>query len=301
MPAPPTLPPIVDKPLSVLLLADANAEHAATVVPQWLAYLDAFKRPWELLLVVDGPESATSSLTISHARFRIHHLGTPQGEGVALRVGLDLAQLPLLFYALCHPDYPPSCLETFLDRKVPDMDNKPRKEMDLVHLMSGFRAGVRVPGVLRMLGGLWRWFWIIVFAYSPMPLLGWLGLQRQLGWLAARLVFGLRQRDLACPCRLLRREILPRIRIQSQGSFAHVELLAKANFLGFLMGEELPLDVRPGPYRGDAGQIWRDARKVVNNPDFGPVELPPSQPSPVGQGASEHVMTGGTLIQNQPR
>ena len=114
----------------------------------------------------------------------------------------------------------------------------------------------------------------MLLSYSPRPLPGWLGARRRLGGLLARVLFGVRHHDPACPFRLLRRDILARIPLQSKGPFAHVELLAKANFLGHLMGEEIPIDVRPPAYRGDAGSYLADGRRVFNNPDFGPAVLP---------------------------
>jgi hypothetical protein len=40
----------------------------------------------------------------------------------------------------------------------------------------------------------------------------------------------------------------------------------------------MPLDVKPGPYRGDFGQMWKEARRVFNHPDFGPAVLPAAPP-----------------------
>ena len=85
----------------------------------------------------------------------------------------------------------------------------------------------------------------VVFSAAPDPLPGWLGTNGHAARLLARVLFGVRTRDVLCPYRLLRREIFARIPIQSRGPFAHVELLAKANFLGHMMGEELPIDVVP--------------------------------------------------------
>jgi hypothetical protein len=55
---------------------------------------------------------------------------------------------------------------------------------------------------------------------------------------------------------------------------AHVELVAKANFLGCMMGEEVPLAIEPGPYHCDAGAIYCEAKRVFDHPDFGPAVLP---------------------------
>jgi hypothetical protein len=93
---------------------------------------------------------------------------------------------------------------------------------------------------------------------------------------------GVRYYDVACPFRLVRREIFTRIPLQSTGPFVHVELLAKANFLGHVMGEtEVPLpaghhppvgEPRPG---GSWQQTWAEFRRVLTTPDFGPAAPPP--------------------------
>jgi hypothetical protein len=67
----------------------------------------------------------------------------------------------------------------------------------------------------------------------------------------------------------MRLQIFERIPIQSDGAFAHVEIVAKANFLGLMLGgEELPLDVIPAPYRGDGRSIWKEAVRVFKKPAF---------------------------------
>lgn len=210
----------------------------------------------------------------------------PRGEGAALRTGLAAARHPLIFYTMCDPAYRPDDLAKLLDRPFvvedpfPHDDAPPAtgKEIDHVHLMSGFRAGVPMPGYLRAVGWVWRILCRIVFSYGPTPLPGWLGWRRTFGAQLARTFFGVRYHDPTCPFRLLRRDILGRIPLQSDGPFAHVELLAKANFLGCVMGEEQSLDVKPPAYRGDAGAIWTDARRVFNHPDFGPPALPAETP-----------------------
>jgi len=77
-------------------------------------------------------------------------------------------------------------------------------------------------------------------------------------------IFGLWLHDPGCPVRLYRREIFERIPIQSDGSFAQIEILAKANFESKLLAEvtiDGPLEVRPRDRKG----LWR----VLNHPDFG--------------------------------
>jgi hypothetical protein len=284
MPAIPELPLVATSPLSVVLLV-GDATDAGAVVRSWLDFLARRPQEHELLLVDAGgglPAGEQPGL-------RLVEYAGPRGEGAALRAALAQARHPLVFYTLCHPDYRPEHLEKLLDRPFTPEDSEegppePGKEIDHVHLMSGYRAGVKVPWPLRALGLAWRIFCRVAFSYAPPPLPGWLGWRRHLGWLLVRIFFGLRYRDVACPFRLFRRDILPRMPIQSDGPFAHVEMLAKANFLGCLMGEEMPLDVKPGPYRGDFRQMWREAKRVFNDPDFGPAVLP-AAPSPGEQAA----------------
>jgi glycosyltransferase involved in cell wall biosynthesis len=278
MPALPTLPPIANQPLSVVLLARDAAAHVEAQLTAWGDFLRGRGPGHELLLVDDGSSDGTADKAEALASrlplLRVLRHDRPRGEGAALKTGLEAAGKPLVFYTLCRPEYRPADLARLLDQPS-SQEAQPRgKEMDHVHIMSAYRAGRKTPWPLRLLGRLWWLFCLAALAYGPDPLPGWLGWRRHLGWLAARLLFGLRYHDVACPFRLLRRDILARIPIQSHGSFAHVELIAKANFLECLLGEEIPIDVVPPPYRGDLRQWLRDAALVFHRPDFGPAVLP---------------------------
>jgi glycosyltransferase involved in cell wall biosynthesis len=283
MPEIPSLPPIADQPLSVVLLARNVADHVVASLIVWLGFLDDF-RPgaYELILVDDGSSDGTADKAQAQAdafpALRVIRLDQPRGEGAALRTGLQAATKPLVFYTLCEPAYRPEILSQLFARKMTTDDGVEENEIDHVHVMTGFRAGLKVTPPLRAIGWLARTACWVLFAYTPRPLPGRLGVRRQLGWVLSRLLFGLRHHDVACPVRLIRRETLPRIPIQSDGPFAHVELLAKANFLGALMGEEVPLDVVPPAYRGDSGVFFHDGKKVFNKPDFGPAVLPTEAP-----------------------
>ncbi len=102
-----------------------------------------------------------------------------------------------------------------------------------------------MPTVWRLLGAAWRWFWRIALGVTLQPLPGWLGWREHLYRLFCRVVFALRLQDMNCAFRLFRRDIFARIPIQSRGDFVHTEILAKANFLGCYMNDEVPLTYRP--------------------------------------------------------
>lgn len=94
---------------------------------------------------------------------------------------------------------------------------------------------------------------------------------RQRASLVPYLIFGLWFHDVTCPVRLYRRAIFPRIPLQSSSSFAEVEILAKANFLGCIF-DEVEIAWKPGPLTvdsGSTGDVWR----VFNQPNFGPVHV----------------------------
>src|SRR5262249_46653834 len=146
--------------------------------------------------------------------------GERRGDGAALRTALGTARYPLLFYTACDPRYRPADLRRLL------------KEIDRVHLVSGYRAGRPVPRFWRWVGAVRRGRGRVVLAHAAPPLPGWLGWKRHFGRLLVRMFFGVRNQDVTCPFRLVRRSIFGRIPLQSDGGFVHVEILAKANFLG---------------------------------------------------------------------
>jgi hypothetical protein len=286
MPVPEPLPPIASQPLSVVLLAGGDAGGVEGLLEAWTRHLDARGQEYELILADDlgAAAEAAAPLTGRMPRLRVARGDGSHGEGAALRAALAEAKHPLLFYILCQPEYRPEFLGLLLDR--PATSPGEGKEIDHAHVMTGCRAAVRVPLGLRVLGWLWRaWSWL-VFSYAPPRLPGWLGWRGRAGWLFARVLFGIRYHDVSCPVRLIRRDVFARIPIQSDGSFVHVEVLAKANFLGCLMAEEVPLPLAPRPYRRDLALLWRDCKRMLRQPDFGPAVLgaPSTDPAPLAGG-----------------
>jgi glycosyltransferase involved in cell wall biosynthesis len=276
MPEVPPLSPIADAPLSVVLLARDDGPRLDAVVSAWNLRLNGLKRDFEILLIDDGSGDGSADIGKGLAermpRLRFLRHEQPRGEGVALRTAVAEARHPLLLYSICDPRYRPDDVHKLL------------AEIDRVHMVTGYRAAWPVPGFWKRLGSAWRLFSSLVFSHKPTPLPGWLGWRRHLGRLLVRIFFGVRHQDVACPYRLLRREILARMPIQSRSSFVHVELLAKANFLGRYASEEVPLgDLRnptpPVDRPGNGvGRIWSDALHLFNHPDFGPVDADSSKP-----------------------
>ncbi len=259
------LPPVATEPLSVLLLARDDAPYLAEVLGAWLSPLAELGRPYEIILVDDASGDGTGGLAEFLAgrqpRIRVLRHTARQGPGAAFRTGLAAAQYPLLLSAPCDRQYEPASLKAFLEA------------IDKVHLVSGCRVLAPVPWWLRGVGLAYRGLVRLLLGESRPPLPGWLGWSGQARRLGARLFFGVRLRDVECPFRLYRRSIFERIPIQSNGGFAQVEILAKANFLGCIMcEEEVPHRPRPRWAAEPFRRLVHEARRVLSNPDFGPAE-----------------------------
>jgi hypothetical protein len=274
----PQLPKISHAPLSVILLQQSAFADMRSVVEAWSAWLGEHHPEYELLLVLDESEAPNATGALAAAgrdvesiaalpKVRVvHHLG-PAGMGQALQSALWLVRHPLIVCATCDRRLQPADLKRFLDM------------IDLVHLVAGYRVHGRPPLWLRGLHALKRLAAMVFIGYKPEPLDGWLGWT---GWgrrWVTRHIFGVKVRDPECPLRMLRKEILRRIPLQSAGSFVHVELLAKANQLGCWMAEA-PVAWTPPEPRESPDPAWgAEARALFRHPDFGPAVLPDEPPA----------------------
>jgi glycosyltransferase involved in cell wall biosynthesis len=270
-------PAIASAPLSVVLTAHNEGMHLADVVKAWIAFLESLKRDYEILLVDDGSSDDTAkeadALAGQNPKLRVFHHPQKRGLGAALRTGIEAAQYPLLGYTTCNKNFMPADLQRFLE------------SIDNVDLVVGYRVGTPIPGWLVWLDRLYRLMVRVLIGMSPeardcWP--GWSGFRRRF---LGRWIFGVRVRDPECAFCLCRQQIFSRIPIQSNSSFALMEILAKANFLGCWMAE---VPVTFVPWKEAAADpenpriIRREMRELFRRPDFGPVVLPaPANPSTV--------------------
>jgi glycosyltransferase involved in cell wall biosynthesis len=249
------------------------------VLTSWAAELGRRERDYEILVVDDASSDRTAALVEQMVgrspQVRLLRHEKHCGPGAALRTGLAAARFPLLLTSTGDRQFHPEDVQRLLG------------EIDRVHLAAGYRVSQSVPLPLRVLGFLYRLFLRVALAHAVEPLPGWLGWRAWVAHVRARLLFGLRVRDVYCPFRLYRREVVDRITIQSDGPFVHVELLAKANFLGSVMTEtpvrhQPPAALPPSTQearRQDRADFWR----VLGHPEFLSVSAsPPNVPGPSG-------------------
>jgi len=242
-------PAIATAPLSlVLLVYPQKPESLEIALAAWISYADSLGRDYEVLLSeVDRtqPSSTLSELpTANNPHITVLPNPSQCGVGAALKTGLAKARYPLCLYADCNAGYEPTDIRLFLEA------------IDQVDLVAGFRESKSAR----------RW-----------------SFQRFLRSWLVRIFFGVRLKDVDCSFKLFRREILGRIPIQSNGAFAHAEIVAKANFLGCLMCE-VPVSFArtegAAAKAQNSSRYWAEASQVFRFPDFGPAILP-SQPAPV--------------------
>jgi glycosyltransferase involved in cell wall biosynthesis len=269
-------PKIAHEPVSVLLPAYNQAAGLEPIANAWLRELDRLDRPYEFISIddasIDGTAAVLERISAAKGTVSVLRHETRQGFGAALRTGLAAARHPLVFYTACDYPYPPSDLRKLLG------------VIDSADIAVGVRTDP-VPNWLRHVGRLYRLFVRIVLGIHREPSVGWRGWAewRRAVWL--RLLFGLRLADVSSAFKLFRRTIFDQLPIQSDGQFVHGEIIAKATFLGCLIGE-VPIGRLGGNFKGVAEtdpqgvSYTAEARRVFRNPTFTPL---PARPAPTAE------------------
>jgi dolichol-phosphate mannosyltransferase len=258
----PERPPIAGEPLSVILVVADDIGQLEKGLNSWTAFLDSLKRDYEILLITSSDSDNVAELAGRHARVRVLAPDGGSSFGAALRTGLAAAQHPLIFYSTADKRYRAADLQLLLN------------EIDRVDLVAGYRASRPVPGWLRVLGWGSRLWSRLLFGLPLERLPGWLGWRNHAFQWLVRLLTGVRIHDLHSEFKLFRREVFTRIPIQSDGPMVHTEVLAKANFMGCMMGE-VPITYRPGQPGppGPLGQLITEGKCLLRKPVFRRLEV----------------------------
>lgn len=264
--------PDENEPVTVAIPVRDAAGVIGAAVGVWLDALTKLGREFELILLDDGSTDGTADRADALARRRAHvrvlRHDTPRGFGASLRTALADARHPLFFYTALDYPYTPADLGKLLDR-IGDVDPVFGRPLDLV---SGCRTGRPVPPAWRAVGVAYRLFCRVALGLRPEPLAGWLGFRQHLRSWVGWVLLGAPLVDVDGAFKLFRRSALDRFPIQSDGGFAHAELIAKATFTSCLM-DELPLTPNPAAIPHVS---WDEFGKVFRNARF----YPPPQPTP---------------------
>jgi glycosyltransferase involved in cell wall biosynthesis len=205
----PVLPvPVTRVPaLSYFFPAHNEEANLEPLVAEALATLPALAVAFEIIAVDDGSRDATGAIADRLAAknagvVRVVHHPTNLGYGAAIRSGFQAARYPLI----CFTDGDRQFRVADLARLLARLD-----EPDLPDVVAGYRIQRADPLVRTAYARIYR--------------------------LANRVWFGLRVRDIDCACKVLRREALEGVRVESGGAFFTAELLIKLGALGRRIAE----------------------------------------------------------------
>ncbi len=274
--------------LTAILPVFDSEKTLAKIISGWLPVLDSLGRPYELLIVddasVDGTKAQAEHIAERNSRVRVLSHPERKGFGACLRTGLEAATQPLIFYTSADHGWHPSDLT----RMMKSLDFRDEYTGKQVELVNGHRRGTVWPPKRKLLNRLYRVMVRILFGHMPEPPKGWLGKAENRFWWKCRVLFGLRVGDINSKFKLIRRSVLDRIAIQSDGDFVNAEILAKANFLGSMMDEIVLTDRDPPPAVSDMRkEMWR----VFHDPKFrSPVPTPglaEAEPTPTANPSPE--------------
>ncbi len=196
------------KSITVSMPAYNEAENIEAMVQDVIQVLDTLADDYEIIVVDDGSSDGTSevvkSLEQRHPQVRLVQHKVNQGYGAAVFNGLVSASKELVFF-------------TDSDRQLDFQEvEKLLALIDQADLVVGHRAPRRDP-FMRKLNG-----W------------GWSGL--------VTVLFGYTARDIDCAFKLMRREVIERLKdeVQSRGATFSAEFLVRAKRAGFRI-KEVPI------------------------------------------------------------
>jgi glycosyltransferase involved in cell wall biosynthesis len=178
---------------------EANVEG---LVEEALATLPGLAERFEIIVVDDGSRDATPAIADRLAGdhpdvVRAVHHPINLGYGAALRSGFRAARYELVAFTDGDRQFRVADLGRLIDRAA---------GADRPDVVAGYRIERADPPIRRVYARIYR--------------------------LANRVFFGLRVRDVDCACKLLRREALGAVRVESGGAFFSAELLIKLGASG---------------------------------------------------------------------
>ncbi len=228
--------------LSVVVPACNEVADIVRVVDGLLTVLPAVARCHEVIVVDDGSVDGTGAVIAGLPGVRVLRHPERRGYGAALRAGLAAAHEPWSFFTDGDGQFEPRDLARVVDAAAG------------ADIVAGYRTPRADPVGRRLCG--WAW------------------------GLLVRLVLGVRVRDVNCAFKLVHRDVLAAVPLESTGALVNAELLGKALRRGFRVREVPVAHRRRRHGRATGGSprvVWRALRELV--------ELGASIRAPLASGA----------------
>ena len=188
--------------LSYFFPAHNEEANLSGLVEEALGTLPSLADEFEVIAVDDGSSDRTGAvadgLAASHPGvLRVVHHATNLGYGAALRSGFAAARYELVAFTDGDRQFKVADLGLLLARLA---------EPDRPDVVAGYRVRRADPPIRTLYAKAYR--------------------------LANRVFFGLRVTDVDCACKVVRREVLEGVRVESGGAFFSAELLIKLRAVG---------------------------------------------------------------------
>ncbi|MGL6073306.1 MAG: glycosyltransferase family 2 protein [Fimbriiglobus sp.] len=258
--------------LSVIIPCHNAGPLLERLLPLWAKTLDKLNIPHEILVVNDGSTDETAkrieAVAQQNSAIRILNHEKKQGYGAACKTAIAEAKHPLLLFTAVDYPYTPGDLPLFLQR----IQAKDERIQQTTSLIVGCRTGRETPLFWQIFGSAYRTFCRVVLGIPIEKVKGWLGLSEHLRSWRAWVVYGVPFQDPNCAYKLIRRSLLDRFPIQSNGEFFHVEIAAKSTFLTAIL-DEIPLTPQLDPIPATE---WSESAAIFRKAEF---HAPP-QPTP---------------------
>ncbi len=195
----------LQKGISLFFPAYNEAENVGGTIEKCLAVLEPFGRDYEIIIVDDGSRDRTAAIVKEYAqknsRVVLKRHEKNQGYGGALQTGFNSCRYGLIFFSDCDLQFDLTELTSFIElMKDPDID-----------AVIGYRIRRADPFIRKLNAFGWK-VW-------------------------ARLLFGLKVRDIDCAFKLFKRELIEKITIESSGALISVEILTKIKKAGYRIVE----------------------------------------------------------------
>ena len=189
---------------------EENIEHALACA---VAALERWSGGYEILVVDDASRDRSADLVTAagaaNPNIRLLRNETNRKLGATLRRGYDAARMELVLYMDADLPFDPEVLGPAIQAlRVTRAD-----------MIAGYRLDRTTEGLLRT-----------IYSYVWNALIG--------------VLFGWPHRDINFSFKLMRREVLEAVELESEGSLIDAELVVKAKNLGFVI-QQLGLDYFP--------------------------------------------------------
>lgn len=192
--------------ISVFFPAYNEEANVGGTIEKSVAILESLGCPYEVIIVDDGSKDRTAEIVREYAAKNpnviLEQHEKNRGYGGALQTGFQRCSKGLIFFSDCDLQFDLSELKLLIEK----LQNDPTLDAVI-----GYRIKRADPFIRKLNAFGWK-MW-------------------------ARVLFGVKAKDIDCAFKLFKRKVIKNIRIESTGALINVEILAKIKRMGAKIAE----------------------------------------------------------------